>query len=120
VVYPSSLYLDTSRIWVCVWVDLLSPVVMSCDTCLPSFMMLSLACGLVLRVLVFHPLRYELTMVVVRCYGLSKVWFGGDGLSPSGDVVSLARISYGPVLRRRPSRTTGAATCAVWNDFLTN
>jgi hypothetical protein len=53
-------------------------------------MMLSLACGLVLRVLVFHPLRYELTMVVVRCYGLSKVWFGGDGLSPSGDVVSLA------------------------------
>jgi hypothetical protein len=33
----------------------LSPAVLSYRTSLPSFMMLSLACGLVLRVLVFHP-----------------------------------------------------------------
>jgi hypothetical protein len=52
---------------------------MSCGTSLPSFMMLSFACDLVLRVLVFHLPRYELTMVEVRCYGLRKVKFGGDG-----------------------------------------
>jgi hypothetical protein len=28
----------------------------------------------------------------VRCYGLSKVWNGGDGWNPSGDVVCHARI----------------------------
>jgi hypothetical protein len=28
----------------------------------------------------------------VRCCGLSKVWNGGDGWSPSGDVVHHARI----------------------------
>jgi hypothetical protein len=52
---------------------------MSYHTSFPSFMMLSLACGLVLRVLVFHPPICELTVVEVRCCGLSKEWFGGDG-----------------------------------------
>jgi hypothetical protein len=28
----------------------------------------------------------------VRCCGLSKVWNGGDGWNPSGDVVCHARI----------------------------
>jgi hypothetical protein len=28
----------------------------------------------------------------VRCCGLSKVWSGGDGLNPSGDMVCHARI----------------------------
>jgi hypothetical protein len=27
-----------------------------------------------------------------RCYGLNKVWNGGDGLNPSGDVVCHARF----------------------------
>jgi hypothetical protein len=34
---------------------LLSPAIMSYRTSLPSFLMLSLACALVLRVLIFHP-----------------------------------------------------------------
>jgi hypothetical protein len=28
----------------------------------------------------------------VRCCGLSKVWNGGDGWNPSGDVIRHARI----------------------------
>jgi hypothetical protein len=32
-----------------------------------------------LRVFVFHPSRYELTVVLVRCCGLSKSWYDGDG-----------------------------------------
>jgi hypothetical protein len=55
-------YLDTFRIEICVWVEWLSPAVNSYPTSLTSFMMLSLACGL-LRVLVFHPSRCELTVV---------------------------------------------------------
>jgi hypothetical protein len=31
------------------------------------------------RVLILHASRCELTVVVVRCCDLSKVWFGGDG-----------------------------------------
>jgi hypothetical protein len=40
----------TYRIWVHIWLVFHSPAVMSCCTSLPSFMMMSLACGLVLRV----------------------------------------------------------------------
>jgi hypothetical protein len=40
-VYPSALYLDIIGFEICVWVDLLSPAVMSCRTSLPTFMMLS-------------------------------------------------------------------------------
>jgi hypothetical protein len=28
----------------------------------------------------------------IRCCGLSKIWNGGDGWNPSGDVVCHARI----------------------------
>jgi hypothetical protein len=70
---------NTFRIWVYDWVDLLSLTVLSYHTSLPSFMMLSLTCGLVLRVLVFHPSRCELNVVEDRCCGFSKVWLGGDG-----------------------------------------
>jgi hypothetical protein len=91
VVYPSILYLDTFRIWVCVWEDLLNPAVMSYRTSLPSFMMLSLACGLVLRVLVFHPSICELTVVdSMLWFEQGLVWW--TWLIPSGDVVSLAQI----------------------------
>jgi hypothetical protein len=62
--YRSILFLDTLGCGICVWVDLLSPIVMSYNTSLPSLMMLSLACGL-LRVVVFHPSGCELTVVVV-------------------------------------------------------
>jgi hypothetical protein len=54
-VYPFTLYLGIFRIWIYGWVELFSPTVMSYHTSHPSFMMLSLACGLVLRYLVFHP-----------------------------------------------------------------
>jgi hypothetical protein len=37
-------YFDTFRIGICVWVDLLSPAVLSYCTSLPSFVMLSMAC----------------------------------------------------------------------------
>jgi hypothetical protein len=74
-VYPSALYLDTFRIWVYGWVELLRPVVMSYHTSLPSFMLLSLACALVLRFglpsIVMRVDRGE-----VRCRGLSNVWLG--------------------------------------------
>jgi hypothetical protein len=39
--YLSALYLDTLGFGICVWVDLLSPVVMSHRTSLPSFVMLN-------------------------------------------------------------------------------
>jgi hypothetical protein len=39
--YPFTLYLDTLGFGICVWVNLLSPAVMSYRTSLPSFMMLS-------------------------------------------------------------------------------
>jgi hypothetical protein len=39
---------------ICVWIELLSPAFMSYRTSLPSLMILSLACGLLLRVMVFH------------------------------------------------------------------
>jgi hypothetical protein len=51
---------------------------MSYHTSLPSFMMLSWFWFSV-RILVSHPPRCELTVVEVRCCGLSRVWFGGDG-----------------------------------------
>jgi hypothetical protein len=47
--------LNTVRIGIYGWVELLSPAVMSYRTSLPSFMMLSLTYGLVLKVLVFRP-----------------------------------------------------------------
>jgi hypothetical protein len=53
-VYSSALFLETLGCEICVWVDLLSPAVMSYRTSLPTFMMLSLAYSL-LRVVVFHP-----------------------------------------------------------------
>jgi hypothetical protein len=62
--YPSALFLDTLGCEVCFWVDLFTPAVMSCHTSLPSFMILSLSCGL-FKVVVFHPSGRELTVVVV-------------------------------------------------------
>jgi hypothetical protein len=56
----------------------------------------------------------------VRCCGLSKVWNGGDSWNPSSDVVCHARICYGPSHRSRHPRTTGAATCPIWNSLITN
>jgi hypothetical protein len=49
---------------------------------------------------------------------LSKVWNGGDGWNPSGDVVCHALICYGPSHRSRQPRTTGSSTCPVWNDVV--
>jgi hypothetical protein len=45
-VYPSALLLDTLGCRICVWLDLLSPTIMSNSASPSSFMMLSLACGL--------------------------------------------------------------------------
>jgi hypothetical protein len=98
---------------------LLSPAVMSYHTSLPSFMMLSLTCVLV----------WELWSAIHRdvswpCWG-SMLWFElglvwWRWLTPSGDVVGLALICKGLGLRSRQSRTTGAATCSVWNDLFAN
>jgi hypothetical protein len=52
--------------------------------------------------------------------GLSMDFIGGDSWIPSGEVDSHAQIFYGPNLRSRHPRTTGAATCSVWNGLLTN
>jgi hypothetical protein len=56
----------------------------------------------------------------IRCCGLSKVWNGGDGRNPLGDVVFYAQMCYGLCHRSRHPKTTGAAMCPVWNNLLTN
>jgi hypothetical protein len=56
----------------------------------------------------------------VRYCDLRIRWYGGDGWTLSGDVISHARIYYGPNLRNRHPRTTGATTCSVWNSLHTN
>jgi hypothetical protein len=71
-------YFDTLRIGICVWVVLLSPVVLSYHISLPSLMMLSLVCVSLESVgLPFVVMRVD--RGEIRCYGLSKVWNDGDG-----------------------------------------
>jgi hypothetical protein len=55
-----------------------------------------------------------------QCCGLIKVWNCGGGWIPSSVVVSHAQIWYGPNLRSRHPMTTGATTCLIENDLLTN
>jgi hypothetical protein len=90
VVFPSALYLDTLGFQICVWVDLLSPVVMSHYTSLPSFMMLSC--------LVFYRRSCGLPSVMMcvdrsglmLCFEQGLEWW--RRLSPLEDLVSLAQI----------------------------
>jgi hypothetical protein len=74
---------------------------------------------LVLRVSVLHPFRCELTVGGLMLFFQQGVvrW---KWLSPLGDVDSLAQICSGPVLRSRCHRTTGATTCPLWNDLVTD
>jgi hypothetical protein len=62
-----------------------------CHTSLPSYMMLSLACVFV-RVFGLPSLVVRGDHGEDRCYGLSKVWNGGDGWILLGDVDWHAQI----------------------------
>jgi hypothetical protein len=55
----------------------------------PSYMMLSLACVFV-TMFGLPSLAMRGDHGEDRCCGLSKVWNGGDGWNPSGDVVCHA------------------------------
>jgi hypothetical protein len=93
VVYPSSFYLDTFRIWVYAWVDLLSPAVMSYELSYKSSIFYDVEFGLwfSMRVLLFHPSWCELTVVgLMLCFEQCLGWW--RWLSPSRDVVNLAQI----------------------------
>jgi hypothetical protein len=72
------------------------------------------------RVLVFHLLRCELTVVEVQRCGLSKVWFGGDGWVHQGMWLVLLESAKDQFLGVDTPKINGATTCPVWNDFLTN
>jgi hypothetical protein len=54
--------------------------------------------------------------IVLRCWGLSKVRCGGDGLVLHGVWPVLESTKY-LFLGVDPYRTTCATTCLVWNDL---
>jgi hypothetical protein len=58
-------------------------------------------------------------MVVDRCCGLSKLWNGEEGQVLQGMWLVLLKSTKNWFSGVDPLRTTGAATCPVWNDLLT-
>jgi hypothetical protein len=79
------------RNWVHTWLAILSHAVMSVVQVFPS-----LWCW-VWVVLIVESVGLPSVMMWgdrgdIRCYGLSKVWNGGDSWNPSGDVVCHAQI----------------------------
>jgi hypothetical protein len=63
-----------------------------------------------------HLLRCGLA-VVLRCWGLRKVRYGGEGLVLQG-VWQVFQSAKDLFLGADPSMTTCAATCSVWNGLL--
>jgi hypothetical protein len=63
-----------------------------------------------------HPLRCG-SAVVLRCWGLSNVRCGGEGLVLHG-VWQLLESAKDLFLGVDPPRTTCAATCLIWNGLL--
>jgi hypothetical protein len=68
--------------------------------------------------LAVHLLRCGL-VVVLRCWGLSMVRYGGEGLVLHGvwQVLESAKDLFLGV-DPPPARTTSAAMCPVWNNLL--